>query len=373
MTYEELEECGFSYQQINQIIKAEQMGLDLSGLKVNTPVSTMRKIIEMNPDIDNKRLKLLANCLTRNLDPKYVLDESYTYNQAAQLVDGMYKKVNYELYAHPDISKNEMKLIKNSLIKGIDEKILKYAKTYPKHIKKIIEMAETSKKIKFDILKYLDDGFKQDQIQVILRAYQEGINIDKYIAPQLNSDQLLATFQCLKESKTKNIDIDITDIIKPENSKSAILTLYKLKVANLESEIKIPVLFDEYNVHQLNVIRLGITQGLDYQLYMSPEFSADKMNIILNGLQCGLDAKLYANPKFTYGQMHAIFDVLKYNRDNPEKAIEVELLCHPEYEYEKITKYAKLLKTGTLDDKLKIMKEHNTFIEKEGKQITLSR
>ena len=51
MTYEDLEEKGYNYQQINQIIKAAQIGLNLSELKTDTPVWVMRKIIEINPEV----------------------------------------------------------------------------------------------------------------------------------------------------------------------------------------------------------------------------------------------------------------------------------------------------------------------------------
>lgn len=354
MTYEDLEEKGYNYQQINQIIKAAQIGLNLSELKTDTPVWVMRKIIEINPEVDVRRLNLLANCIGKDLDPKYVLNLNFTYNQAAQILDGQYKGVDVSLYADKNLSKTEMKLIKSGLLKNIDKNVLSYARVYPKQIKNIIDLAIRAKALKLDMVKYLEEGFKPYQISHLLNAYEYNLNLDKYITPEFNNEQISAIFNCMLENKQNNIEMDLSAIAKVDHSKKVIMALYKLKKDNKDIEPFI----GNYDVHQLNVINLGISQGLDYKIYANPEFSAEQMNLILNGLQAGLDAKIYANPKLYPSKMKVIFDNLKYNKEHPENAIDVELLCHPEYDYIKMTKYAKILKTGTLEEKLKVMQEH---------------
>lgn len=353
LDYEDLEQKGFDHSQINQIIKAAKNNINLTELSTNVPVETMRKIIEMNPDIEDKKMRLLANCITNNFDTSYVLDCMYSYNQAAQIVDGMYKKVNYKLYAKHEYTPALMKVMKNGLRSGLDEELVK--KIDMKNAKTYIDTAIVAKKDGFDMLRCVNEGYNLSQIKSLLLTCRFGPTLEeleKFITPNFSIDQIDGVRECMKD-KTLNEET-LKKIINENHTKKIMLKLYKLHKAGYD----IDEFVDKgYTAQQINLIAVGVINGYNYHLYSDPKFSSKQMSQILNGLSSKLDASCYADFKYTHIQMKAFYMVLKANQTKEE--VDINLLLHPEYGYQKILSYASKLRHGTLDEKLEIINEHD--------------
>lgn len=366
MTYEELEDLGYDFKQINQILKAQDLGLDFSKLNVQVSANTMRKIVEMNPtNFDADRIRLLANCVKNNFDCTYVLDtKRFNYKQAAQIVDSMFKGINYDVIANPQWSSNQMKSAKNALVAGVDEEIISLVN--PSQLKKYLELATKASHYGYNIKNDLREGYDASQIPVLLNAHNEKIDLKSYITSEFDAYQILEVLNMIKHVKKHGLDIDITDICKKEFTPNAMKKLFSLKVGG--KAVK-ELYSGEYNKGQINVINIAIQKELDYKILLNPELSAEQMNMILCGMQLGLDAKLYADKNLSAPIMKAIFDNLKYNRDNPGNQIDITLLIHPELTHQQVLKFAKILKTGTLDEKLEVMKKHNELVAKNNKMV----
>lgn len=361
MTYEELEEKGYDFKQINQMLKAEKQDLDFSKLSVHISADIMRQIIDLNPEgFDASRIKLLANCLRQGFDTSYVLDtEKYNYKQAAEIVDAMFKKVNYKMVANPAWTSKQMKSVKKALIAGIDEEIASLLK--PSQFKKYLELSIQANKCGFDIKTAIKEGYDASQIPFLMTAHNTKTDIMPYVTPEFDAYQIIEITDMVRQNKRLNLGVDISEIAKKEFTPKTMRVLFQM--AQKGSRVK-ELYTGQYNKNQINVVSVALKNNLDYKILLNPKLTAEQMNMILCGLQGKLDAKLYANPELTPSQMKLIFDNLKYNRDNPGKEIDVSLLIHPELSYQEIAKSAKILKTGSLDEKLEVMKKHNELINK---------
>ena len=359
LDYDDLEQRGFDHSQINQIIKAAKNNINLTELSPNVPVETMRKIIEINPDIEDKKMRLLANCITNDFDTSYVLDCSYSYNQAAQIVDGMYKHINYKLYAKSEYTPALMKIMKNGLRDGLDEELIK--KIDIRNAKTYIDTAITAKKDGFDMLKYVNEGYNLSQIKSLLLTCKFGPTLEElenFITPNFSIDQIDGVRECLRD---KTVDKEtLKKILNEHHTKKTMLILYKLHKEGYDIN---EFIGKGYTSQQMNLIAVGVRNGYDYHLYSDPNFSSKQMSQILNGLSSKLDASCYADLKYTHIQMKAFYMVLKSNQTKNE--VDINLLLHPEYGYQKILSYASKLRHGTLDEKLEIMNEHNKLIKNE--------
>lgn len=359
MTYEELEDLGYDFKQINQILKAQDMGLDFSKLNVQFSADVMRKVIDANPNgFDANRIKLLANCIKNEFDCTYVLDtKRFNSKQAAQIVDAMFKRVNYDVVANPKWTSNQMKSAKNALVAGVDEEIISLVN--PSQLKKYLELATKASGYGYNIKDDLREGYDASQIPILLNAYNAKIDLKSYITSEFDAYQISEVLNMIKYIKRYDLDIDISDICKKEFTPNAMKKLFALKVGGKE----VKELYNgKYNKGQINVINIAIQKDLDYKILLNPELTAEQMNMILCGMQLGLDVELYANKDIPAPIMKLIFDNLKYNKNNPGNEIDVTLLIHPELTYQEVTRFAKVLKTGSLDEKLEVMKRHNELI-----------
>ena len=56
----------------------------------------------------------------------------------------------------------------------------------------------------------------------------------------------------------------------------------------------------------MELIRYGLSVGLDVTFYNKPDFNIKQIEIIIYGLKKNLDINLYANPKFPSAKMQEI-------------------------------------------------------------------
>lgn len=363
MSYEKLENEGYDFSQINQILKAQEKGINFDKINKTIPANIMREIIRLAPsNLDEDRIRLLATCLKQGFDTTYVLDMKYNTKQAEQIVDGMYKKIDYKAYANPDYTVNKMRNIKKALILGLDSEIIKALN--PSQLKKYLPLATKCAKQGFDIKPSILEGYNCSQVEVLLNAHNCKINLKEYVNPEYDEYQMKAILNMIQANlKYKDEDkININPIINKIHSASTMGILYKLAVKGIDiTELS----SGKYVKGQINVIKEAIISNKNYKILLNPKLSAEQMNIILNGLKMDLDVNIYAKKEFSPPIMKALFDNLKYNKLNPENQIDVSLLAHTELTYNEILKYAKILKAGTLDEKLEVIKRHNDIIKKD--------
>ena len=74
---------------------------------------------------------------------------------------------------------------------------------------------------------------------------------------------------------------------------------------NIENLIKTEW-FNQFDICQQEVIRIGLEQNLNASIYAKKEFNDQQMNQIREGLEKGLNVSIYANPDFTEKEMRKI-------------------------------------------------------------------
>ena len=74
---------------------------------------------------------------------------------------------------------------------------------------------------------------------------------------------------------------------------------------NIENLIKTEW-FNQFDICQQEVIRIGLEQNLNVSIYAKKEFNDQQMNQIREGLEKGLDVSVYAKPEYSSKEMRDI-------------------------------------------------------------------
>lgn len=369
MNFDELDAQGFDMSQLNQIMKAKEKGIDVSLLGPSTKVDILRKINQLKyTDFDAKRILLIAKAYTRNFDVSEIVSPKFNNKQAEEIYDGQSHGLNYKIYAKEHITGGQMKQFKRGLIAGIDEDILSMSITSKANIKQCVDLIAETKAAGFDCIPYIREGYTLPKIKVLFSSYFKHLGVENYAKPWMTTHQLEAAVECeLKNSRLpKENKIDVSKLITRDTTKIMISALFDIaKAGHNVNEI----ISKKYDKSQLNVVKLGIEQKLDYKIYWDPKFSAAQMNQLHSGLVAKVDVSMIANEKFTEAQMKLLIDLLKFNKGNPDKQIDIALVAHPEYNYNKMSQYIAKLKRGTLEEQLAIMSEHNDLIKTNTKEV----
>lgn len=368
MNFDELDAQGFDMSQLNQLMKAKEKGIDVSLLGPSTKVDVLRKINQLKyTDFDAKRILLIAKSYNKKFDVTEIESPKYNNKQAEEMYDGQCHGINYKIYAKEHITGGQMKQFKRGLIAGIDEDVLTMAVMSKANIKQCVDLITETKAAGFDSIPYIKEGFTLPKIRVLFNSHFRNLGVEKYAKPWMTTHQLEAAVDCeMKNSRLpKEKKVDVSRLITSDTTKIMINALFDIAAAGHNvSEI----ISKKYDKSQLNVVKLGIQQKLNYKLYWDPKFSAAQMNQLFTGLQAGVDITLVANEKFKEAQMKLLIDLLKFNKANPDKQIDVALVAHTEYDYNKMTQYIAKLKHGTLEEQLAIMSEHNSLLKKDTKE-----
>lgn len=140
-----------------------------------------------------------------------------------------------------------------------------------------------TKKMNFLENDLVDRGFSDIQRHCILKYYEKGYDISKFITPDFSIDQ-----------------IEIIGI-------------------GLETDVDVSFYSDvKYSAAQMEDIFDGLMEKVDVSIYANPNYSSELMQVMLSGLEAGLDVSRYPETYPLYEYNGSMFDGIgiEYIHDN---------------------------------------------------------
>lgn len=239
---------GFSEDQIDEIEIGHQ-----KGLKVSLYAKKEFLAIQMH------QIRL---GLEENLPVSKYAKPEYDWFQMGEIREGLKDGVDVSKYADPKLSYEIMRQIRKGLAQGIE---LPFHQGWSAGILREVRKALLDK---VNIIKYIREGYKEEQLKEIRKAIANGIDIDPYISIDFNGAGLHEIVEGL-ESK-----LDVT--------------LYAKTM---------------YNWQQMREIRLGLKDRVQTSYYTNVLFNWRQMREIRLGLEEGLPVQQYASLMFTEKEM----------------------------------------------------------------------
>jgi hypothetical protein len=114
------------------------------------------------------------------------IDEIFTKEQIEQLRLAKANGVDYRIIGNPNLSANQMKVLREGLEKGINVKPFAYPDYNPLSMMYYIDCVEN----KIDIKQFLSPKYKPDQLFQLALASECGLNIEKLCNPKLGADEM---------------------------------------------------------------------------------------------------------------------------------------------------------------------------------------
>lgn len=255
MTTEELLSKGFDTRQINQMLKINEYGLDLSIIDVFTPLETLRQIKD---GLKNKKINDILISYAKTL-----ISDGHNPIEMLINMDNVTDKFAYICYCllNEDYDITTLKKLTIQSFYAISESILSGCKIS---------------------LKCLEDpNLSVSVVRKAVNLAMRGTCIEEYFNKGFSNDRIL------------NI----------------------LSVKESDSTLDVTPLFDmSYNDSQIEIIAISIKNGIDLLNYCDNKFSASQMSVIYNGLRDGIDVTVYNKRRYSSSQMQIISDVLHHNK-----------------------------------------------------------
>lgn len=302
---------GFEEDQITEIIFGIQAGMDVSQYADKKYLAIQMRQI---------RLGLMAY-----LPVEHYADPKYDWFQMEEIRKGLRDNVDIHVYASPEIAYEKMRQIRKGLRSGIN------------------------------LSKFCD--MKADVLEQLRLAYEEHIDLSKYIKEGYDAKQLLEIRKALKEG------LDIEPYLVKEYIGPSLAEIRK----GLKSGVDVSIYAKmEFGWNQMRELRLGMENRVDITKYNNPLYSWRQMREIRTGLEMGLDVEGYRKLRYTSREMRKrrmemLGDICKQKpkmTKNLIKAtdIEVEITTNAMEAYVKILNKDKVI---TKERLLDILELHN--------------
>ncbi len=216
------------------------------------------------------QMREIRLALEKGLDVSVLRNPELDWLQMGEIRQGLESKIDVSRYAKPEISSHAMRQIRKGLESGIDiSGFLDYPPLIVRQIRK-------SRRDGVDIMKYVGEGYKEDQLEQIRIALTKKIPIEQYLRVEFRAPSIGEFASGLEKG------LDIT-----------------------------PYVNTDYEWRQMREIRLGLEKRIDISLYSDPYFHANQMKEIRLGLEEGLDVSSYAHVRFSATDMKSMREKLK--------------------------------------------------------------
>lgn len=322
---EKLMEEGYEYSLINQIQKAYNKGYDITTIDKNINIEKLREVINVLPQKEKMDKNALLDIILK--------------------VYGVEGKIRHSFKLRPEIQK----IIMEGLVQGVNPNAYSYIGTRGYEPRWITNTGIKALEINKDIYDYFILGYNALQTDEIINAYKNGLDIQKYITPSDDITQIIAI--------NKLFEFYMSHKIKEDKLFADIANLkLKRKVMDkviecLEMRKDISIIFSErIDKSQIGILLTATKKGLNLETMINKKLTPEQLNVIMTGLEYGLDTTLYNNPLFNERQMSNIFKVLKWNKENPDRLLDVKPILNPEVSDYLMIKYLDYHKRGTKED-----------------------
>lgn len=208
------------------------------------------------------QMREIRLALEKGLDVSALRNPALDWFQMEEIRLGLESGLDVSRYAKPDISFHAMRQIRKGLECGIDvSDFLKYPPLIVRQIRK-------SRRDSVDIMKYVAEGYKDDQLEQIRISLTRKIPIEEYLKVEFRAPSI----EEFRIGLEKGLDIT-------------------------------PYVSTSYEWRQMREIRLGLEKRIDISLYSNPLFLAPQMKEIRLGIEDGLDVSSYAHLRFSATDM----------------------------------------------------------------------
>ena len=294
---EKYQKEGFSPDQIDEIEIGLQKGLNVSLYAKKEFLAIQMHQIRLG--------------LEEKLPVEKYANPEYDWFQMEEIREGLKTKLDISKYADPKLSYEVMREVRKGLEQGIE---LPANSGWSAGILREVRSAALAK---INIIKYIKEGYREEQLKEIREAMENGINVEPYISVDFNG-------------------AGIHEIVK-----------------GLESKVDVSIYTkDKYNWQQMREIRLGLKDRVQTDYYVNPLYNWKQMREIRLGLEDGLPVEEYATLMFTATEMakkrNALLEV--YTKQEEKETDETKEV--KEVEEEKVAKVAKETKKVEFVEKI---------------------
>lgn len=255
-TAEQLKEEGFTQDQIAEIEKGLESGIDVS-------IYAKKEFLAI-------QMRQIRFGIEQGLAVEKYARLEYDWFQMEEIRKGLLGGVDVERYASPEISYDRMKQIRWGLCAGID---LSPYKRLDAGILKELRMGVQSK---VNIIPYITAGYDAEQLEVIRMALEKGLEIDPYL------DKVFLGISMKEICEGLEHGVDVSIYAKPEYCWQQMREIR----LGLEHMVEVwPYQNAYYSWQQMREIRLGLEEGLDVSYYQSFVYTAEEMQKRRTALQ----------------------------------------------------------------------------------------
>ena len=204
------------------------------------------------------QMREIRLALEKGLDVSVLRNPELDWLQMEEIRLGLEDRIDVSRYADPAISYHAMRQIRKGLQCGVDvSDFLDYPPMVVRQIRK-------SRRDGVDIMKYVAEGYKDDQLEQIRISLTRKVPIEEYLRVEYRAPSIEEFRVGLEKG------LDITLYVNPS-----------------------------YEWRQMREIRLGLENRIDTSLFSNPLFLAPQMREIRLGIEEGLDVSSYAALRFS--------------------------------------------------------------------------
>ncbi len=247
-TAEKLLKSGFTREQIEEINKGQETGVNIA--------------IYLNKELLPIQMRQIRLGLVEQLPAAVYAKVEFDWFQMEEIRKGLKAGVNIDVYAAPEIPYEKMRQIRKGLEEGIDLSDCIGLKAG------IIREIREARRAKLNISKYIEEGYDAEQLHEIRCALEEGINLDPYLCKEYRA----ASIAEIRKGMESGIDVSMYAMI-------------------------------HYSWRQMREIRVGLENRIDVGKYSSQMYSWEQMKEIRLGLEKGLNVDVYRRLRYTAGEM----------------------------------------------------------------------
>lgn len=230
----------YTKNQIEEIQKGEKERLDVS--------------FYSNPEFIPVQMRQIRLGLEKGLPVELYAKTEYDWFQMEEIRKGLEAGLSVEIYAKPEIPFEKMRQIREGLAHGVD------LSDYLQYDAGIIHQLRRASASGVDLMKYIEEGYDEDQIAQIRIGLENGVKLDKYITPEF----LGVSIQQIRRGLEVGLDVSCYAHV-------------------------------EYTWRQMREIRKGMENRVDYEIYAHPFYNWMQMREIREGLEQELDVSKYNN------------------------------------------------------------------------------
>ncbi len=360
----------FSFLELNEIAKIEKNGYAIT-VSQCTDINHLKKLSKVK-DVSQETFDIYASAVNSFIDEdKFFLNEKIDKQVKKEVIKLARNRKDYSFIIDNPMMEIEQLKFANTLKNcGYNPELASdYCHKNSKKDDKYLENIKKAKIKSDDFEKLIKKGYALSTISGYADGLKDGIDTLKYLEgncsciDKTSINMLVSIIKNDENFDSRNYKFYFK---KPLNTWEILNRLEKYGIDITKMHEK---MFNKYCLKQLCVL---FDKGVDITKYMSKEYNFRQLACISEGIDGGVDVSLYDNNCYDYNQMDVIRKALRYNQQNEEK-IDASIICNALLSSFEMQNIVYILKKGTLDQKLFIMKKYGKKEEKIEKEICKSR